>query len=51
MRTVAILLGTPTPYQSTETVIIPALKTVHTLFTDRPKTEDYTGAATSRVPK
>lgn len=51
MRTVAILLATLTPYQPTETVIIPAVKKVHTLFTDRPKTEDYTGAATGRVPK
>ena len=51
MRTVAILLATLTPYQPTETVIIPAVKTVHALFTDRPKAEDNTGAATGRVPK
>lgn len=50
-RTVAILLATLTPYQPIETVIIPTVKTVHKLFTDRPKTGCYTGAATGRVVK
>lgn len=43
MQTVAILLATLTPYQPTETVFIPAVKTVPALFTDRPNTEDNTG--------